>query len=211
MRLRSSSTLWLYSNIARIASCRSSGCTRRLVTVSHRAMISSLSSRPSRLRQPSISKLLSPDMSPPGQRAEDDANNVALSARGPAAALATDTGSAFPVANAEGLGYSRPLSGSDSCRGQQGNAELPICGSGMSRAEFRRSLLKRSREHPLCSRHLVRNESFWTPSPERVPPCSACAGVGACGRRRREPPSSHQAARRAASGAPAHARQPASP
>lgn len=34
---------------------RSSGCTRRLVMVSHRAMISSLSSRPSRLRQPSIS------------------------------------------------------------------------------------------------------------------------------------------------------------
>lgn len=77
---------------------RSTGCTRRLVTVSHRAMISSLSSRPSRFRQPSVSRWLSPDISPPEKRAEGDAAKVALSARGRAGALATDTGSVFSVA-----------------------------------------------------------------------------------------------------------------
>lgn len=77
---------------------RSTGCTRRLVTVSHRAMISSLSSRPSRFRQPSVSKWLSPDISPPEKGAEGDAAKVALSARGRAGALATDTGSVFSVA-----------------------------------------------------------------------------------------------------------------
>lgn len=58
---------------------RSSGCTRRLVMVSHRAMISSLSSRPSRVRQPSLSGWLSPDISTPKKGGEDDANNVAPS------------------------------------------------------------------------------------------------------------------------------------
>lgn len=51
---------------------RSSGCTRRLVMVSHRAMRSSLSSRPRRLRQPSISGELSPDISTPKRRGEED-------------------------------------------------------------------------------------------------------------------------------------------
>lgn len=63
---------------------RSTGCTRRLVTVSHRAMISSLSSRPSRFRQPSVSRWLSPDISPPEKGAEGDATKPSRPAGGPA-------------------------------------------------------------------------------------------------------------------------------
>lgn len=106
---------------------RSTGCTRRLVTVSQRAMISSLSSMPSRFRQPSDSKWLSPDISPPGKGAEDDATNVALTARGPAGALATDTGSAFSINRwcRKSLEYSSPLGGS-----QRGNMMVPA-GTGV--------------------------------------------------------------------------------
>jgi hypothetical protein len=57
---------WGWQGPCRRLPWRSTGCTRRLVTVSQRAMISSLSSRPSRFRQPSDSKWLSPDISPPG-------------------------------------------------------------------------------------------------------------------------------------------------
>lgn len=78
--------------------------------MSQRAMISSLSSMLSRFRQPSDSKWLSPDILPPEKGAEDDATNVALTARGPAGALATDTGSAFSSNRKcrKGLGYSSP-------------------------------------------------------------------------------------------------------
>lgn len=91
---------------------RFSGCTRRLVMVSHRAIISPLSSRPSRLRQPSLSGGLRPDISTPRKGGEDDANNVApLGPRG--RRLGNRHRKCFSCSSPpKSLGYSRPLGGS---------------------------------------------------------------------------------------------------
>lgn len=84
---------------------RSSGCTRRLVTVSHRAKISSLSSRSSRLRQPSISSQLSPDISTPFERRTPTPSPLQAHQAG---ALATNTGSTFPVRRQRASGIPDP-------------------------------------------------------------------------------------------------------
>lgn len=139
---------------------RLSGCTRRLVMVSHRAMISSLSSRPSRLRQPSLSGWLSPDISTPKKGGEDDANNVAP--LGP-------RGRRLGNRHRKCLSCSSPLKGlgiPDPWAEVVANEAIrkrgaPTCGSGLAGSEWRpprshfREAPRLHRDHRPSTRKLV--------------------------------------------------------
>lgn len=114
-----------------------------------------------------------------GGRGEGDATNVALSARGPAGALATDTGSAFPAALA-GTVSDIPVP-APSGGGGGGGAEvlsqkvreetlgIPTYGSGLSGSSVPPIALKRgtTRDHSPSTRGLVRNEPLTSPAPTR--------------------------------------------
>lgn len=103
---------------------RSTGCTRRLVTVSQRAMISSLSSMPSKFRQPSDSKWLSPDILSPKKGTEDVATNVSPSrpAGRPAPWQQTPEVPFQAIASAGRVSdIPAPLGGSASSETQRGN------------------------------------------------------------------------------------------